>query len=113
METKILEIRDEGTCIPVLCIQMASTDLIQHYYLRRAGYPEDGSSIMVMFLSNGKATNDPYEWQDLKQGARTMPNAHHYILDHWYDLEDGDVVDVQHILGETSEPKVSERLTVR
>ena len=26
------------------------------------GYPEDGSSIMLMCLYDGRATNDPYFW---------------------------------------------------
>lgn len=35
------------------------------------------------------------------------------IIDHWDELEDGSVVDVQFILGERLEPKRSERETVR
>ena len=38
-----------------------------------------------------------------------MPVAHNYIIEHWHELKDGDVVDVQFILGETKAPKVSER----
>ena len=37
--------------------------------------------------------------------------AHHYIIEHWDKLRDGDVVDVSFILGETQQPKVSERFT--
>jgi hypothetical protein len=113
MTTKFLEIRDEGTTILALAIQMMSNlpDGISHWFLhRRSGYPEDGSSIMLMCLSNGKATNDPYEWPALHMGTRTMGNAHDFIIDHWGELKDGDVVDVQVILGETKVPKVSERL---
>ena len=40
-----------------------------------------------------------------------MKVAHNYIATHWHDLVDGDVVDVEFILGETAEKKISERAT--
>lgn len=116
MNTKLLEIRDEGTCILALGIQMMSKrpDGIDHWFLHyRSGYPKDGSSIMLMCLSDGKATNDPYEWGSLGMGMRTMPNAHNWIIDNWDKLSDGDVVDVQYILGETKESKLTERTIIR
>lgn len=110
MQFKVLEIRDEGTFIPALAIKMLGANETQAYYLRRLGYPADGSSIMLMVLDSGKATNDPYEWSSRGMGPRTMPNAHVSIIKHFDELKDGDVVDVQVILGETARPKVSERL---
>ena len=108
LESKILEIRDSGTHIPALAIRMLAGNETQAYYLHnRCGYPRDGHSIMLMMLSDGKATNDPYEWQS---GARTLPLAHLWIIDHFSELSDGDVVDVQFISGETKRPKISERL---
>ena len=41
--------------------------------------------------------------------TRTKPVAHQFIEKNWSTLKDGDVVDVQFILGETAEPKRSER----
>ena len=110
IESKVLEIRDEGTFIGVLAIRMLGANPIQAYYLRRCGYPADGSSIMLMLLADGRATNDPYEWPARGLGQRTMGNAHNWIIDHFNELSDGDVVDVQVIIGETKESKVSERL---
>jgi hypothetical protein len=124
MQTKILEIRDEGTFIPVLCIDMNPAldfrldallkedghNEAQRYHLRRCGYPCDGEpNIAITHLSAGgqPCWNDPYGWKD-----RTYAVAHSYIIGHWEDLKDGDVIDVQFILGETSEKKVSERLSV-
>lgn len=108
METKVLEIRDEATHIPALAIRMAyGVNPIRRYYFRRCGYPPDGSAICVMKLSSQEATVDPYGW---KGGARTMPVAHEFIYANWDNLEDGDVVDVRHILGETGAPAISERL---
>jgi hypothetical protein len=120
IEAKLLEIRDKGTCILALAMRMqASTaftgmgpSAIEHWFLHyRSGYPQDGSSIMLMCLSDGRATNDPYSWPDRGMGMRTMGTAHDWIIDHYDELSDGDVVDVQVILGETTESKVSERLT--
>lgn len=107
MKVKILEIRDEGTCIAALCVDMNPDNEAQRYYLRRYGFPCDGRpNIMVTHANGGQeANNDPYDW-----GGRTWPNAHNYIIEHWDELEDGSVVDVQVILGECDTPKVSERL---
>lgn len=38
-----------------------------------------------------------------------MHTAHKYIEENWDALKDGDVVCVEHILGERETPKVSER----
>jgi hypothetical protein len=119
MECKALEVRDEGTFIPVLAVDMNPTLNAhrnvnweaQRYLLRRCGYACDGRpNVIVTRLSgDGQATNDPYSWNS---GARTFPVAHKWIIEHWSELRDGDVVDVQFILGETTEPKRSERETV-
>ena len=106
MKAKALEIRDEGTFIPALAVDMNPSDDEQRYLLRRCGYACDGrpNVILTRLDGSGKATNDPYEW-----GGRTYPVAHNYIIEHWDELKDGDVVDVSFILGESDKPKVSER----
>ena len=108
MHAKALEIRDEGTFIAALAVNMEAVNGEQRYLLRRCGYALDGrpNVIVTRLDGNGKATNDPYAW-----GGRTWPVAHLYIIEHWDELADGDVVDVSFILGETTAPKVSERLT--
>jgi hypothetical protein len=122
MQAKALEIRDDGTFIPALAVDMnpsapngpyspnAEILRAQQYLLRRCGYACDGRpNILVTHLDgNGSpATNDPYHW-----GGRTWPVAHDYIIKNWDRLKDGDVVDVEFILGETKAPKVSERMAV-
>jgi len=125
MQAKALELRDEGTFIPVLAVDMNPVPAVageledrlmwrreaQRYLLRRCGYPCDGEPNVVitrMAAHGDPASNDPYSW-----GGRTFPVAHKYIIDNWDKLRDGDVVDVQHILGETPAPKLSERFTAR
>lgn len=105
LETKVLEVRDEGTHIPALAIKMTAKTVLEDYYLYyRCGYPRSGKGIVLMNLGDQRATSDPYRW-----GSRTMKVAHEYILTAFDRLNDGDVVDVQYILGETNQPKLSER----
>lgn len=111
MQAKALEVRDRNTFIAVLAIDMNPTDDLlgsQRYLLRRVGYPCDGRpNVMITFLGGGRrADNDPYGWDD---GARTFPVAHAWIIEHWSEIRDGDVIDVQFILGETTTKKLSER----
>lgn len=109
MITKTLEVRDEGTHIPVLAIRMLAENEVQDYYIHgRTGHPRDGTGIVMMRLSDHRASVDPYHW-----GDRTHANAHHYIYENFDALSDGDVVDVRHILGEADAPCKSERLDDR
>jgi len=100
METKLLEIRDRATCVPALAIQVSGVD---GYLMRRAGF---GSVPMVylIMLATEQCRYDPYNWDN----PRTMGNAHLHIAEHWESLQNGDVVDVEFILGESATPKVSE-----
>jgi hypothetical protein len=110
MIAKTFELRDEGTFIPLLAVDINPDSPEQRYLMRRCGYPCDGRPNVVITPLNADgraASNDPYLW-----GGRTMPVAHSYIIEHWAELKDGDVVDVSFILGETKAPKVSERLSV-
>lgn len=109
MEVKCLEIRDAGTFIPVICIRPVPDNEAQRYLLRRDGYAGDASErciIMIDAQCRG-ASYDPYGWR----GSRTKGHAHRFIQDNWAALRDGDVVDVQFILGETAGPKKSKRIT--
>lgn len=111
MKTKVLELRDCMTFIPVLAINMNPTNEHgtydeQRYLLRRAGYACDGEPIVMFSRLDGGSdvAYDPYHWQD-----RTFRVAHDYVANHWNDLVDGQVVDVEFILGEVDKPKESER----
>ena len=106
MIAKAFEIRDAGTFIPAVGVDMNPDGPSQRYLLRRCGYSCDGrpNVILTRLDGNGKATNDPYEW-----GGRTWSVAHNYIIEHWKELDDGDVIDVEFILGEKPTKKVSEQ----
>jgi hypothetical protein len=62
-----------------------------------------------MDLNDQDATNDPYSWGIRNKGPRTFPVAHNWIIDHFDEISDGDVIDVEFILGETKQPKTTER----
>lgn len=109
MKAKALEIRDEATFIAALAVDMQPENEGQRYLLRRCGYPCDGrpNVVLTRLSADGdRSTNDPYWWND-----RTWKVAHMWIIDHWDLLNDGDVVDVEFILGEKESPKLSERLS--
>ena len=129
MQAKALEIRDRMTFIAILAVEMIPTEFehthwglpgsqddptaleeAQRYLLRRCGYPIDGRPMILLTRLDGDArhaTTDPYVW-----GDRTFKTAHRYITENWATLVDGDVIDVEFILGETAQAKRSERETV-
>ncbi len=115
METKLFEIRDTATFIPVMAVRFDPRSEEERYLLAHAGYgltPAAQAEYVLLWRIAGEvhqATCDPYQWPG-GPTVRTMPQAHEYIIEHWDDLKSGDVVDVEFILGETSERKVSERL---
>jgi hypothetical protein len=111
MEIKCLEIRDHHTFVPVICIRPVADNEEQRYLLRRDGYRADETErCIIMIDAQCRAVEyDPHHWHRRDRLNRTHRNAHKYIADHWHELKDGDVVDVAYILGETSQPKISER----
>jgi hypothetical protein len=106
MKTKLLEVRDRGTCIVMLCIDMNPENEMQHLGLKACGYPcDDEPNIVITYAGgNKRADNDPYSW-----GDRTYVTAHRDIIQNWEGYKDGDVVDVEFLLGETEKPKTSQR----
>lgn len=109
MEVKCLEIRDVGTFIPVICIRPVAENDAQCYLLRRDGYRADAGEYCVIYI-NAQCRGVAYDCYDWPANPRTHRTAHKYIRDHWHELTDGDVIDLQFILGETTAPKASERL---
>jgi hypothetical protein len=108
MDTKCLEIRDQATFIPVICVHPIPSNEAQRYLLRRDGYSGRVDEVCIIMIDAQcrDCAYDPYDWPDQ---PRTLRVAHEYISNRWAELKDGDVVDVQYILGETSTRKKSER----
>src|SRR6266851_1243180 len=106
MQTKLLEIRDRATFIPVMATAFTGDE---HHLFRAAGYARRQRYVMVVKLTGGHvaATYDPFQWNDL---SRTMQEAHIFIENNWQAITDGQVIDVEFILGETAAPKTPQHL---
>jgi len=105
IETKLFELRDSATFIPIVAMQMHSTDAREHWLLRRAGYSiGEPHLVLLTRLDGGIAHYDVYDW-----GGRTFPAAHQYIADNWHTLQTGALIDVRVILGEAADPCESEQ----
>lgn len=102
MELKLLEIRDRMTFIPVYALRVNGDD---SPLLRMAGFGLHDYVILGR-LNKGEQTYNAFDWND-----RTMQTAHLWIIENWFSLVNGSVVDVQFILGETPEPCRSQLLT--
>ena len=113
MLIKVLEIRDRATCFSAMAIKMVRAAYhatnrvdgvnwanVQAAHLSRSGYGFEYPSIMFCNMNGGKISYDPYSWVD-----RTYHAAHKYVRDNFDTLKEGDVVDVEFILGETTQPK--------
>jgi hypothetical protein len=108
MENKVFEIRDRMTFIVALGVKIEAGADHPGRLLWRVGYgPAPGSWLMLARLCGGvfACHDDAHDWRD---GSRTMFEAHKYIEANWGTLENGAVVDVEYILGETTKPKESE-----
>lgn len=111
METKLFELRDRGTFIPLLCVKPdAGEDYFLHprpFTARMAwcyGYKHSRAVIVTHMSEPSRGChNNPHAWHD-----RTFHHGHLYVEDHWEELKTGDVIDVEFILGETKQPKESE-----
>ena len=103
METKLLEIRDIGTRIPVLCVKMTGETREEVGVLASAGFP-GARNILIVSLTDFHATYDPFK----QPRGRTFFNAHQYIERDWDELKSGDVIDVEYILGEKDDVKEAE-----
>lgn len=104
MNVKTFEVRDSATFIPIVAILcQTQTNERDDYLMRRAGYG-NAPCVLITKLSGGRSEYDAYSW-----GDRTMTCAHHYIEKNFNALETGAVVDVEFILNETRQPKISEQ----
>lgn len=112
MQVKLIEIRDRITFIPAMAIRLWPRNDAERYLLARSGYgltPSDHREYVILVKINGdvlEANHDPHGWNS----PRTLPTAHSYVVTHWDEIHSGDVVDVEFLLGETTEKKTSEAL---
>jgi hypothetical protein len=99
MASKYFQIRDCGTNIPVIAVQLEDSPV-----LRRAGF---SSQVYKHVIVTALASLKTYHAQSFIEG-RTMRVAADHIVDNWDDLICGQVIDVEFILGESDAPKTFE-----
>ena len=114
MQTKLFEIRDRLTYIPVLCVKpgrgVSSSAESKMWQTSGYGNLKEQAEYVLMYTIDSdsapfKGNYGAYAWHD-----RTSETAHQYIIDNWYSLDSGSVVDVEYILGETISPKISHNI---
>ncbi|SFJ97973.1 hypothetical protein [Methylocapsa palsarum] len=96
MQTKLLEIRDQSGRIPVLAMEIGPRTEAGAELLQRFGLAAE-RGVVVVNLKNQTALRDSFTWEN----NSAMQIAHAYIDGRFEQLTDGDVVDVEFILGET------------
>lgn len=113
METKLFEVRDRMTFLPVICVKLQPGNEADGYLLAMTGYgllPKTQRQYILMGkLQTGDLKNCPQDHGGYP-GVRTLPIAHQHIEKHWDELTSGDVIDVEFILGEMAAPKIAQRL---
>jgi hypothetical protein len=105
LETRLFEVRDIGTHIPVMATRFIADQSAAAYPLRRAGYGAGMPYVMVAKLDGCECHYDPMDW-----GNRTMRVAHDAIGARWDTLPTGSVIDAEYEMGLTAAPKTTERL---
>lgn len=113
METKLFEVRDRMTFLPVICVKLNAVNEAERYLLAMTGYglqtKKQSEYILMGRLRDGQLQPTPFDHEGYPS-VRTLGAAHQHILKHWDELESGTVIDIEYIKGETEAPKVTQRL---
>ena len=104
MIVKALEIRDEGTTIPMWAIKPTADNEAQRAILRHAGYGDHPGDYVILI----GAHDCEGHYNPMDQHGRTRQVAHIWIKEHFDEIKDGEVVDVQYLLNEKPTKKASE-----
>lgn len=110
-KSKVFELRDRATFIPIIATQLGSDDDQERWLMAQAGFGRSSESqkfyVILTSLNHAEKTEiDPNAWDS---SVRTYSAAHRYITENFESLVEGQVIDVEWILMETLEPKISQR----
>jgi hypothetical protein len=93
-----------------MAIKLKARDMAEAYLFSRAGFVITnntyGKYVILIKIETNEVQWDYEEWPN-----RTMITAHKYIQDYFNQLNTGDVIDVEYILGLSENKKQSERIT--
>lgn len=102
METKVFEVRDRLTFIPIMAIRLNQEDPQERYLVRQSGWTAE----FIFARINNMHFTMGIEWQK----DRTLGTVTRHIRENWNNLISGEVIDVEFVLGEVSKPKRAQRL---
>jgi len=111
MDSKVFELRAPATIMVIMATRLEVFNEAERYLLSRSGFGRNNNDfkkyIMLQCLDGGTSTasTDPY-----KHGIRELRIVHCYIYEMFDQLDDGQVLDIDFILGNTFEPKQPERI---
>ena len=95
MQTKLVEVHDNGMTIMVLAIRLTPTSRYERLaFVNKLGFRDDGGSVVLMELDGMRATADPYHWPSMGAYPRTLPSAHVWIIKNFDKMLPGEVIDV-------------------
>lgn len=117
IETKILELRDNGTFIPIITVLVCNerSGSQEDWLLGKCGWgPRQDGFYLFSAADDGShfaiSCGDPkFLHSQTFPVDRTFTSAFAYVSSHWDEFETGDVVDVRVILKETTEPVATDR----
>lgn len=104
---KTLEIRDCATLIPAFAIKMVPSDEMELFLFKDAGYRSYANPyiILISLQAPWYARRYSADWEN--ESPRTMMTAHKYIEENFHILKNGDVIDVEFILGEKERKSIN------
>lgn len=114
MEVKTFEVRDAGSFIPCIAIRLNPATEKDRYLIGRAGYGQHAKDQGEFIIFGRLRADSVFQYDALSWNDRTMKKAHEYVAENFSTmingavLESGAVIDVEFLLGITSEPKKSE-----
>jgi hypothetical protein len=110
MISKIFEVRSPATLIVIIATKLKAENQQTAALLSHSGYGQTNKDIERYILvtaidggGGGIATTDAY-----KHHCEELRVAHIYINEHFSDLENGSVLDVDYIRGTSDKPKKSD-----
>jgi hypothetical protein len=102
METKLFQVRDEGTHIPVMATHVLVT--MEDRELRRAGFAVGRRYTLLTNLATMTTQYDEERWTP----GRTMRLAHLHLNEMFDIYKSGAVIDIEYILGQREAPREPE-----
>lgn len=127
MQSKLIEIRDYGTCMIALAVCPDAPNLLhrqegaakkdreclaaERWAWERSGYPSERRYVLLYPIDPDVAAGGyGHKAYDSQYQDRTWTTTHEWLIQHFDEIDSGAVLDVRVILGETEMPAISDRL---